>query len=62
MRLANKTALITGGNSGIGLASARILLPKVRRSPSPGGTRRPWMLRPQSLAPMSSPSGRMGRM
>ena len=36
MRLANKTALITGGNSGIGLATARVFAAEGARVPVTG--------------------------
>ena len=51
MRLANKTALITGGNSGIDWRPRDCSWPKARGSPSPDAIRRRWRRRPKSSGP-----------
>jgi hypothetical protein len=51
MKLTNKTALITGGNSGIGLATAQRFVAEGPDVSSPGAARRNWTRRSRRLGP-----------
>src|SRR6202051_687244 len=51
MRLANKTALVTGGNSGIGLATAKLFVAEGARVPITGRNQAPLQAAARELGP-----------